>query len=74
MKKKQAFVVGGVAAIAEMPVTPVPSGMRITKTIRMAQSIEMRLKEEAFKRSMLEGKRVAESDLIEEALIKYLNI
>jgi hypothetical protein len=46
---------------------------RITKTIRIAKSLDMKLKEEAFRRSMAGSRRVAESDLIEAALLQYFN-
>lgn len=48
------------------------TGPRITKTIRIAQSLDVKLKEEAFRRTMASGKKVAESDVIEAALLKYL--
>ena len=46
---------------------------RITKTIRLARSLDVRLKEESFRRTMAGGKRIAESDLIEAALLQYFN-
>ena len=47
---------------------------RITKTIRISAEVEAALKEAAYTRSREAGQRVAESDLIDEALKKYLNI
>ena len=46
---------------------------RITKTIRIIRSLDVKLKEEAFRRSMAGSRKVAESDLIEEALLQYFN-
>lgn len=45
---------------------------RITKTIRLRGDIETRLKEEAYLQTKAKGKRVSESDLIEEALLQLL--
>lgn len=70
------FLEGGAAAAAEQPsqAAPAPSDIgKITKTIRLSKVMEGRLKEEAFKRSVAAGKRVTESDLIENALNNYLN-
>lgn len=47
---------------------------RITKTIRIAKALEMRLKTEAYQRTIAGGARVTESDLIEEALLKFLKV
>ena len=60
----------------QTPAHAVPAALdepRITKTIRLARSLDTQLKEEAFRRSMAGGKRVAESDLIEEALLQYFS-
>lgn len=46
---------------------------RITKTIRIARSLDKKLKDESFRRSMSGHRRVAESDLIEAALLQYFN-
>lgn len=83
-KDSNAFLEGGAAAAAEKREPPSPSapaaatlaaeGARITKTIRMSRSLDLRLKEEAHRRTMAEGKRVTESDLIEQSLLKYLNM
>jgi hypothetical protein len=75
------FIAGGAAAAAEMPVTEgaailnanAKSSDRITKTIRMSKSLELNLKEETHRRTMQEGRRVTESDLIELALNAYLS-
>lgn len=61
-------------APATFPMLPdVLDEPRITKTIRIAKSLDVKLKEEAFKRTMAGGRRVAESDLIEVALLQYFN-
>ena len=80
-KDPNAFLEGGAAAAAEKrevpaaaPAAPPTEGAKITKTIRMSRTMDLRLKEEAHRRSMAEGKRVTESDLIEQALLKYLNM
>ena len=52
-------------------VRPTP---RITKTIRISREIEAALKDAAYIRSRESGQRVTESDLIDEALNKYLNM
>ncbi len=67
------FLAGGAAAAAEKTAPPAaapaaPSESRRTKTIRLSPALDMFLKEEAFRRTMATGKRVNESDLIEEAL------
>lgn len=79
------FMSGGELAAADIPPTPelapqeqpiavVSSGEKITKTIRLSKMLDGKLKDEAYQRSKVNGKRVAESDLIEDALIKYFNI
>lgn len=80
-KNPNEFLDGGAAAAAEKttplaPVVTAPSigAERITKTIRLRRDVEQRLKDEAYSKSKAKGKRVTESDLIEEALIKYLNM
>jgi hypothetical protein len=72
------FLAGGAAAATERPrqaKTPAPAAVipeqRRTKSIRISPALDMFLKEEAFKRTMACGKRVNESDLIEEALVSY---
>jgi len=73
------FLAGGVAAAAETPAAPAPMPAHVhesrrTKTIRLSPALDVFLKEEAFKRTMASGKRVNESDLIEEALARYFHI
>jgi hypothetical protein len=75
------FLAGGAAAATEQPKpgkTPAPvsviSEQRRTKSIRISPSLDMFLKEEAFKRTMATGKRVNESDLIEEALSVHFRV
>lgn len=74
------YLAGGAAAAAEKSATPVhmvPATViehRRTKSIRIVPALDMFLKEEAFKRTMASGKRVNESDLIEEALAGYFHI
>lgn len=76
------FLAGGAAAAAERPASG-PSGVgptsvlvsqRRTKSIRIDPALDLFLKEEAFRRTMASGKRVNESDLIEEALVGYFKI
>ena len=75
------FLAGGAAAATEQPKpakAPAPVAIipeqRRTKSIRIAPALDMFIKEEAFKRTMATGKRVNESDLIEEALASYIKI
>lgn len=75
------FLSGGAAAAAEKP-TPAPASIpaaavieqRRTKSIRIAPALDMFLKEEAFRRTMASGRRVNESDLIEEAIAGHFAI
>ena len=46
---------------------------RMTKTIRLASDLDGLLKDEAHARSKASGQRVSESDIIDEALRKYLS-
>ncbi len=55
----------------KVAVNPAP---KITKTIRLATDLEAAVKEMAHERWKATGKRVTESDIIDEALRKYLNI
>ena len=57
--------VAGAAATA--PAVP----ERTNKTIRIRKSFELKLKEDAFHRTQKEGRRVTESDIIDEALQLY---
>jgi hypothetical protein len=52
---------------------PVAESPKFTKTIRLSRGAEILLKNEAHKRSMASGRRVTESDLIEKAIMQYLN-
>ena len=75
------FLAGGAAAATEQPkpakapasVAVIPEQRR-TKSIRIAPALDMFLKEEAFRRTMAAGRRINESDLIEEALTKHFKI
>lgn len=48
--------------------------VRITKTIRLAVDLEAAIKDAAHARWKETGKKISESDIIEEALRKYLSI
>jgi len=81
MKSKpdlDSFIAGGAAAAVEtklsLPPAPVASvgEVRLTKSIRITRRLDRMLKEEAHRRTMM-GARTSESDLIEEALLKYFN-
>ena len=76
------FLAGSAAAAAERPASG-PSGVgptsvlvsqRRTKSIRIDPALDLFLKEEAFRRTMSSGKRVNESDLIEEALVGHFRV
>jgi hypothetical protein len=58
--------------IVEAAVTQTPSA-RMTKTIRLASDLDGLLKDEAHARTKASGQRVSESDIIDEALRKYLS-
>lgn len=77
-KDPKDFMEGGAVAATEKPAQLAAASSveskRITKTIRLRQDVELRLKDEAYLCTKAKGKRVTESDLIEEALIKYLNM
>lgn len=76
------FLAGGAAAAAERPAsgtsgmgpTSVLVAQRRTKSIRIDPALDLFLKEQAFRRTMASGKRVSESDLIEEALVGHFGI
>jgi hypothetical protein len=53
---------------------PTQTSSRITKTIRIAVDLDTALKETTHARWKETGKKVSESDLIDDALRKYLNI
>lgn len=70
-----AFIEG--SGIKEKPVavaieTTKSSSARMTKTIRLASDLDSILKDEAHSRTKATGQRVSESDIIDEALRKYL--
>ena len=73
-KNLNTFLTGTADPSAEANPADPRSGPRITKTIRISREIEAALKEAAYTQSKATGQRVAESDVIHEALKKYLNI
>ena len=58
------------AEASARPATPVPTNVneKQNKTIRIRKTFNERLADEAFARSKREGKKVNESDIIDEAL------
>ncbi|CEH40169.1 MULTISPECIES: hypothetical protein [Xanthomonas] len=58
---------GPAGATATVPAVP----ERTNKTIRIRKTFEAKLKEDAFHRTQAEGRRVTESDIIDEALEFY---
>ena len=72
------FLRGGAVAAAETAMHAAPimddaaDEPRATKSIRITRTLDRKLKEEAYRRTMA-GRRTSESDLIEEALIGYFN-
>lgn len=81
MKKKPSldeFRAGGGEIVPGSTAAPASSNAKVplvdertNKTIRIRKTLEMRLKEDAFRRSQAEGRRVTESDIIDEALELY---
>lgn len=67
------YLAGGAAAAAEKQAPAVSTEARRTKTIRLSPALDIFLKEEAFRRTMASGRRVNESDLIEEALTGHFS-
>jgi hypothetical protein len=70
-----AFIEG--SGIKEKPATVAveatkAASARMTKTIRLASDLDSILKDEAHLRTKATGQRVSESDIIDEALRKYL--
>ena len=59
-------------AIIDTATVRAPS-IRMTKTIRLASDLDGLLKDEAHARTKASGQRVSESDIIDEALRKYLS-
>jgi len=86
MKQKPSldeFRNGGSEGAVEAPSRTVPSpaskqapggAERANKTIRLRRDLESRLKEDSYKRSISDGARVTESDIIEEALVRYFGL
>ena len=71
----QDFLDGG--NVAERPPRPAPAQTpksRINKTLRLSLEVEAALKEQAYERTKAGGQRVTESDIVDEALRKYLGI
>lgn len=65
-----------IAAFLDGATTPKPSAppaARLSKTIRIPADLNDALRDRAYQLSREQGRRVAESDIIEEALRKYLN-
>lgn len=62
------------AETSGMEPASVLASQRRTKSIRIDPALDMFLKKEAFRRTMASGKRVNESDLIEEALVEHFKI
>lgn len=55
--------------------TPARSGQpKLTKIFNLTPELVQALKREAFERSMQEGRRVTETELVDTALRQYLNI
>ena len=78
MKKKPSldeFRSGGgesAAGKTDAAAAPAASGSeRTNKTIRIRKAFDAKLKEDAYHRSVAEGRRVTESDIIDEALEKH---
>jgi len=46
---------------------------RVNKTIRIRTNLEKKVKQEAWRRTLGDGHRVTESDIIDEALEQYLS-
>ena len=63
---------GALEASAALAAHTVPVvAERTNKTIRIRKSFEAKLKEKAFHRTQEQGRRVTESDIIDEALEFY---
>lgn len=56
------------------PISPSINPTRITKTIRIAPELEAAIKEAAHQRWRDTGRKTSESDVIEEAIRKYLSM
>lgn len=66
------FLGGAEAATQSQPAAK-PSVLRANKTIRLATDLDQALKDRAYQRTRETGRRVTESDLIDEAIRSYLN-
>lgn len=58
------------AAVVHRPSEPI-NNQRANKTIRLRVAFDEMLKDEAHERSKKEGRRVTESDIIDEALERH---
>lgn len=66
---------GGANAVEKPATVASPNARaRMTKTIRLGTDVESALKDRAYERTKASGQRVTESDIIDEALRKYLGI
>lgn len=71
----QAFLDAGNVAESAVKLAPVQAPKsRINKTLRLSLEVEAALKEQAYERTKASGQRVTESDIVDEALRKYLGI
>lgn len=71
----QEFLDGGnVSEMLAKPALSQPTKGRINKTLRLSQDVEAALKEQAYMRTKASGQRVTESDIVDEALRKHLEI
>ena len=71
-KNLESFLSGGSAERKAAEPAPATSPSRITKTIRISPELDAALKEAAYTLSRASGRRVTESDVIHEALNKYI--
>lgn len=65
------------AAAAPTPIVQVAADdgdrRRENKTVRMRVSFSKKLREQAFHRSVAEGRKVSESDVLDDALAEYFS-
>jgi hypothetical protein len=77
-KDPSAFLDGGVAEHQALPVSTSSSTKigqpKLTKIFNLSPELVQALKKEAFERSTSEGRRVTETELVDSALRRYLNI
>lgn len=57
-----------------METTSPQTGERFAKTIKMSRELDLALKRLAFEKSQAEGRRVTESELIEQALKAHFGL